>query len=113
MEETKSTESRLAIQLQIRKSNYSDGVDGVSKWKVEVDRAVARTALSLTRQIMMSILERGVTYSIQWETLESITEDNPDRDEFQLGHILKISHQQSAREVNDMKAVAISLIYRV
>ena len=64
MEETKSSESRQAIQLQIRKSNYSDGVDGVSKWKVEVDRAVARTALSLTRQIMISILERGVTYRI-------------------------------------------------
>lgn len=108
MEETKSTESRLAITLQIRKSNYADGVDGVSKWKVEVDRAVARTALSLTRQIMMSILERGVTYSIRWETLESITNDNPDRDEFQLGHILKISHQQSAKEVNDMRAAVIT-----
>jgi hypothetical protein len=41
MEETKSSESRQAIQLQISKSNYSDGVDGVSEWKVEVDRAVA------------------------------------------------------------------------
>jgi hypothetical protein len=98
MDESKSPESRQAIHLQIRKSNYSDGADGVSKWKVEVDRAVARTGLSLTRQIMISILDHGTMYTIPWETAATIAESNPGRDEFQLAQILKVSHQQSPRK---------------
>jgi hypothetical protein len=108
MDETESTESRLAITLQIRKSDYADGVDGVSKWKVEVDRAVARTNLTLTREIILSILKRGVMYAVPWEDEVSIATANPGRDVHQLTQILKASHRQSAKEVTGYKAAVVA-----